>query len=134
MPVAETSAESDLTKVTIDHDEIRRWVEACGGVPARVKGAGDTDDPGLLRMDFPVDGPDPNLEPISWDEWFRKCDEQQLAFIYEERTADGKISYFNKLVSRETVKDKLEEQAKQHSSSSRQKRSSSKKREPVGHR
>jgi hypothetical protein len=125
---------SDLTKVTIDHDEIRKWAEARGAVPAHVKGTGgDNDDPGLLRLDFPVDGPDPNLEPISWDEWFRKFDEKQLAFIYEERTANGEISYFNKLVSRETVKDQLEEQAKQGSSSSRQKSSSGKEREPVRH-
>jgi hypothetical protein len=119
---------SDLTKVTIDHDEIRRWVESRGGVPARVKGTGDdNDDPGLLRIDFPVDGPDPNLQPISWDEWFRKFDEKQLAFIYEERMADGKVSYFNKLVSRESVEDQLKEQAKQQPSSSKE-------REPVRHR
>jgi hypothetical protein len=110
---------SKLTKVTIDHDEIRRWVEARGGVPARVKGTGESsDDPGLLRIDFPVDGPDPGLEPISWDEWFKKFDEKQVAFIYEDKTADGEISYFNKLVSRESVKDQPEEQ---QASSSRKK-------------
>jgi hypothetical protein len=121
---------SDLTKVTIDHDEIRRWVEARRGVPAHVKGTGgDSDDPGLLRIDFP-DGPEKNLEPISWDEWFKKFDEKQLAFIYEEKTADGKLSYFNKLVSRETVKDQLE--AKQ-ASSSEKKSSSGKEGQPAGH-
>jgi hypothetical protein len=103
---------SNLTKVTIDHDEIRKWVEARGGVPSRVKGTGDENDPGLLRIDFPVDGPDPKLEPIDWDEWFRKFDENQLALIYAEKTADGEKSYFNKLVSRETVKDQLKEQGK----------------------
>jgi hypothetical protein len=116
---------SELTKVTIDHDEIRRWAEARGGVPARVKGtAEESDDPGVLRIDFPVDGPDENLEPISWDEWFKKFDEKKLAFIYEERTASGEISYFNKLVSRQTVKDQLEEQRK----------SSRKEKEPAGSR
>jgi hypothetical protein len=117
---------SELTKVTIDHDEIRKWAEARGGVPARVKGTGDEDDPGLLRIDFPVDGPDPNLEPISWDEWSKKFDEKQLAFIYADKTADGEISYFNKLVSRESVKDQLKEQAK--------KAAPGKKDQPVGHR
>ncbi|MCU1261234.1 MAG: 1,4-alpha-glucan branching enzyme [Bryobacterales bacterium] len=126
---------SDLTKVTIDHDEIRRWVEERHGVPARVKGTGDNDDPGLLRIDFPVDGPDPNLEPISWDEWFRKFDEKQLAFLYEEKMANGTMSYFNKLVSRETVNDQLEAQKKQHSSStSREKSSSDKGKEAAGRR
>jgi hypothetical protein len=123
---------SDLTRVTIDHEEIRRWVEARRGVPARVKGTGNADDPGLLRIDFP-DGPDPNLEPISWDEWFKKFDEKQLAFLYEERKADGEISYFNKLVARDTVKDQLEEQARQ-TASSRKKSSSGREHEPVGRR
>jgi hypothetical protein len=30
-------------------------------------------------------GPDPNLEPISCDEWFKEFDEKQLASIYEEK-------------------------------------------------
>ncbi len=34
-------------KVTTDHDEIRGWVEARGGHPARVK---DTDDEGALAF------------------------------------------------------------------------------------
>ncbi len=123
---------SDLTKVTIDHDEIRRWAESRRGTPARVKGTGeDRDDPGILRIDFP-DGPDPNLEPISWDEWFKKFDEKELAFIYEEKTADGKISYFNKLVSRETVKDQLEKQEKP-ASAARKKSSSGTERRSAGY-
>jgi hypothetical protein len=93
----------ETTRVTTDHDEIRRWAEARRGRPARVKGTGGPGDPGIIRLDFPDDGPDPNLEPISWDEWFRKFDENGLAFLYQERTADGKLSRFNKLVSRETV-------------------------------
>jgi hypothetical protein len=123
---------SDLTKVTIDHDEIRRWVESRRGTPARVKGTGeDRDDPGILRIDLP-DGPDPNLEPISWDEWFKKFEEKELAFIYEEKTADGKISYFNKLVSRETVKDQLEKQEKP-ASAARKKSSSGTERQSAGY-
>jgi hypothetical protein len=57
---------------TSHHEEIRRWVEALHGVPAHVKDtSGDSDDPGLLRIDF-LDGPDPNLELISWDELFSR--------------------------------------------------------------
>jgi hypothetical protein len=81
-----------------------------------VKGTGASDDPGVLRIEFPGYGKDEKLEPISWDEWFRKFDEQNLAFIYEERKADGEMSTFNKLVSRETVKDRLEKDAKERAS------------------
>ena len=55
-----------------------------------------------------------------------------LAFVYEEKTADGKISYFNKLVSRDSVREQLEEQSKQ-ASSSRKKSSSGKEHQPSGH-
>ncbi|MGZ4485381.1 MAG: hypothetical protein ACXV4A_14885 [Actinomycetes bacterium] len=93
-------ASSD-TKVTTDHEEIRRWVEERGGQPARVKGTErGGDDVGILRIDFPGAGSDDSLEPISWDEFFKEFDEKQLAFLYQERTADGEISRFNKFVRR----------------------------------
>jgi ABC-type thiamine transport system substrate-binding protein len=46
------------------------------------------------------------LEEISWDEWFRAFDENQLAFVYEDETVSGKRSTFNKLVSRETARER----------------------------
>lgn len=85
-------------KLTTDHETIRRWAEARGGKPARVKGTGhQPDDAGILRIDLPGDGPDPNLEPIAWDEWFKTFDASRLAFLHEEE----RESRFNKLVSRE---------------------------------
>ena len=88
------------TRTTTDHDEIRGWVEAHGGKPARVRGTGGGDDPGVLRIDFPGGAGDEDLEPISWDEWFQKFDEQQLAALIQERRADGDDSTFVKLVKR----------------------------------
>jgi hypothetical protein len=82
-------------KTTTDHDEIRRWVESRGGRPARVKGTGRGDDPGILRIDF--GDPDEGLEEISWDEWFEAFDKNNLAFLYQ----DEGDSRFNKLVSRD---------------------------------
>jgi hypothetical protein len=92
------------SKVTTDHEEIRRWVEARGGRPARVRDTGGGDDPGILRIEFPGDGPDENLEPISWDAWFEWFDRNGLAFVYQEEKADGELSTFNKLASREPAK------------------------------
>jgi hypothetical protein len=71
------------TRTTTDHDEIRRWVEQHGGTPARVQGTADDNGPGRLRIDFPAAGED-QLEHISWDEWFQKFDENNLAFQYEQ--------------------------------------------------
>jgi hypothetical protein len=95
-------ASAGESHVTIDHEDIRRWVEARGGRPARVKGTGP-----ILRIDFPGYSGEETLEPISWDEFFRHFDERNLAFVYQDRTADGELSRFNKLVDRSEVEDEL---------------------------
>lgn len=41
------------TKTTTNHDEIKQWVESRDGHPATVKSTGDSEEPGLLRIDFP---------------------------------------------------------------------------------
>lgn len=87
-------------KTTTDHEAIRKWVEQRGGHPARVKGTGDGDDGGLLRINFPDYGGEERLEDISWDEFFEKFEEKHLAFLYQDKTADGKESRFSKLVRR----------------------------------
>lgn len=97
---------SNLSKTTQDHQEIRRWCEVRGGKPSHVKATGDSKDAGILRIDFPGYSGEGKLEPISWDEFFKKFDEQGLAFVYQEKTAEGKQSNFNKLVRRETVEEK----------------------------
>ncbi|WP_186417329.1 hypothetical protein [Bosea sp. CS1GBMeth4] len=80
---------------TTNHSKIRRWAEARGGRPARVKGTGrKEDDPGLLRLDFGE--ADEGLEEISWEEFFDKFEERKLALLYEEDTN----SRFNKLIER----------------------------------
>ena len=89
------------TKTTTDHDEIRRWAEAHGGRPAAVRGTRRNGDPGVLRIDFPGGAGEEDLEPISWEEWFRKFDEQGLAALYQEQRAGGGDSTFFKLVRRD---------------------------------
>jgi hypothetical protein len=88
------------SKTTTDHDEIRRWAEERGGKPASVKGTESGDeDAGILRIDFPG-GEEDRLDDISWDDWFRKFDEEKLAFLYQEQVKSGDESRFFKLVSR----------------------------------
>ena len=89
------------SKTTTDHDTIRQWVEQRGGSPARVKGTGAEGDPELLRIDFPGYSGEESLEEISWDEFFRAFEDNELAFLYQEETSGGKESRFNKLVSRD---------------------------------
>jgi hypothetical protein len=89
------------SKRTTDHAKIRRWVEARNGKPVRVQGTGEGEAAGLLRIDFPEEPEDEeDLEEITWDEFLEKFDEKRLAFVYEEKTAGGEPSRFNKFVTR----------------------------------
>jgi hypothetical protein len=94
------------TDYTTSHAEIRKWVESRGGKPTSVKGTGSKNDVGLLRIDFPGYSGEGKLEPIPWDDFFEKFDEQGLAFLYQEKTKDGEKSNFCKLVSRDTARER----------------------------
>ncbi|PSH05326.1 MAG: hypothetical protein CXZ00_03225 [Acidobacteria bacterium] len=88
---------------TTDHEEIRRWAEERGAQPSCVRRTGGKGDVGMIRLDFPGYRGGDTLEPISWDDWFRKFDESNLALVYQETTARGQKSNFNKLIGRETA-------------------------------
>jgi hypothetical protein len=92
------------SKTTTDHEEIRRWVEERGGWPAAVKDTGGKDDPGLLRIDFPGYSGNQSLEKISWEDFFEKFEEKNLAFLYQDEKRDGEESRFFKLINREGSK------------------------------
>jgi hypothetical protein len=92
-----------VSNTTTDHDIIRRWAEERGGKPAEVASTGRGDQTGIVRIDFPGFAGEGKLREISWDEWFQKFDEANLALVYEETTSGGERSNFNKLVARETA-------------------------------
>jgi hypothetical protein len=89
-----------------DHRRIREWAEARGAKPACVKGTRGSRDTCLIRLDFPGYSGADTLEPISWEEWFKNFDENNLALLVQEETVGGEPSNFNKLVSRETAESK----------------------------
>jgi hypothetical protein len=90
---------------TTDHAEIQRWVDERGGHPARVKGTQSKNSPGLLRIDYPGFSGGDSLEEISWEEFFDGFEKNGLAFLYQEKTADGEVSRFSKLIERGSEKD-----------------------------
>jgi len=92
------------SKSTTDHDVIRQWAERRKGHPAVVKAThrNKRGNAGLLRIDF--DPPNDSLDQIEWDEFFETFDQHGLTFLYQEKTASGRISRFNKFVSEETAK------------------------------
>lgn len=88
-------------KPLIDHDEILRWAEQRNAKPACVRRTGAGNDVGMIRLDFPGYSGEGSLEEITWDDWFQKFDESNLALLVQEKTARGQKSNFNKLVSRD---------------------------------
>jgi hypothetical protein len=90
-------------KITTDHEAIKRWVTERGGNPASVKGSSKEGDAGVLRVSFPGDRSIDQVEPIGWEDFFKKFESNQLAFLYQEVGRDGQLSRFCKLVRRATA-------------------------------
>ena len=82
---------------TIDHEEIKQWIEERGGRPSVVVST-RSNATGMLRIDFGEQ--DQDAEQISWEDFFRVFEEYDLAFIYEEETSDGQTSLSYKFVTR----------------------------------
>lgn len=88
-------AANTSSRVTTDHDAIRRWAEERGAKPVL---GGKTDrKPGQVRLEFP-DSSDRSIRKISWSEWFQRFDRDKLAFLYQQQTANGERSTFCELV------------------------------------
>lgn len=89
-----------LSRTTKDHEEIRKWAESRGAVPAEVANTERGGEPGILRFEFPnaPNRNDSKLKEIPWDDFFEKFDENDLELVYQEKTAEGQKSNFNKLV------------------------------------
>jgi hypothetical protein len=115
----ETKEAKKSSRITHDHEEIRRWAEERGAKPACVRGTGGQGDIGMLRLDFPGYSGEDKLEHISWDEWFEKFDERNLALVYQEETSSGQKSNFNKIVSREAEDDPQKGDRSRHGGSPR---------------
>ena len=89
------------SKTTTDHETIRSWAEERNGVPATVKGTETSGEhAGILRIHFPDYSGDEQLEPISWDDFFQKFEDSNLAFLYQEKTRNDEVSRFFKFVNR----------------------------------
>lgn len=94
---------------TIDHEVIRAWVEGRNGRPSVVKRSHDTEQGGgILRIDF--NEPEESLEEVPWDEFFEVFEDRKLAFLHQDRTADGKVSRFFKFVHREEEDEEEQEE------------------------
>jgi hypothetical protein len=88
-----------MSKTTTNHDEIKQWVSERGGHPAKVKGT-EKGSSAMLRIDYPGFSGEDTLEEISWTEFFKIFDQNDLAFLYQDETEGGDKSRFSKFISR----------------------------------
>lgn len=89
---------------TTDRDTIRRWVEKRRGRPAAIRARSRGDyEAAPPRIDFPEYRSTGVLRRISWDEFFRKFEEKQLAFVYQDETPTGEMSRFFRFVYRDAA-------------------------------
>lgn len=75
-------------KTTTSHTVIRAWTEGHGGKPALIVDSNKLDTATGLRLDFPGKSDEALLsaahhnQDVSWDEFFKVFEDQQLAFSY----------------------------------------------------
>lgn len=85
--------------ITTDHNIIREWIEERDGRPAVAKSGQN----GMLRIDFGEH--DEGLEEVSWDEFFKIFDNNNLAFLHQGEAASGGLSLFFKFIDRGSIDD-----------------------------
>lgn len=90
---------NNKSKISSDHETVKRWAQERGGKPAKVKGTGGNGSVGMIRFTFSKTHH--ALEEISWDEFFKEFDKNGLALLYQEQTRDGKQSRFFKFISKQ---------------------------------
>ena len=96
------------SKITTNHEEIRRWVDQRGGHPAKVKGTEREGESGggLLRIDYPGYSGEETLEEITWEQFFDQFEKNALAFLYQDTLESGETSRFSKLIDRDSTEAK----------------------------
>jgi hypothetical protein len=66
---------------TKDHQIIREWIDERQGAPAVIRNSNSHTGNSPLRIKF--DETTDELQEISWEEFFKIFDEQELTFLYD---------------------------------------------------
>lgn len=97
--MVEDSTENGRIETTTDHETIRRWIEERGSTAARVTEP-TGNDPGSLAV-VPEGTDDESVEEITWEEFFRIFEEENLAFVYQTARDDPNERWFCRFIDRE---------------------------------
>lgn len=99
------------TKITIDHQEIKKWVEKHQGQPAIIDAIEAGSDEVGIRVDFPGIKDEAWLaeakpsEDTTWDVFFDIFEKKNLAFIYlDKKIIKNKIMAY-KFINRDSLEE-----------------------------
>ncbi|HEX3019501.1 MAG TPA: hypothetical protein VHP36_04335 [Chitinispirillaceae bacterium] len=93
---------NENVRVTTDHNEIRRWIENHNGIPASVMDKMTPgENAGILRISFKGERSKEDLIAVSWEEFFTRFDQANLAFLYEKDIPARNRGNFYKFLSRD---------------------------------
>lgn len=99
-------------KTTTSHVVIRGWAESHGGKPALIVDPNRLDRAVGLRIDFPGKTDEALLsqahhnKDVSWDEFYKVFEEQQLAFDYLEQPGETELPDAYRFIKREVLNEK----------------------------
>lgn len=87
------------SKLTVNHDIIRKWIEQRGGKPYMLAG-----EEGFfarkLKIVFPEKEPGESYSPISWKNFFTYFEKYNLALLFKTKSRSGEESQFYKFIHR----------------------------------
>lgn len=98
-------------QTTTSHVVIRSWAESHGGKPALIVDPNRFDKQVGLRLDFPGKSDEALLskahhnKDVSWEEFFKVFEEQELAFDYLEEPGDTDLVDAYRFLKREALKE-----------------------------
>ena len=91
------------SKITTDHEEIRRWLESRGGVPVEVMDNPTGTNEGYLQVEFPGYDRGESARKIDWQTFFQRFEERNLAFQYQDENPRGGETHNFRLIDRDDV-------------------------------
>ena len=73
----------------MNHNEVCSWIRAHNGFPALIAGTEMGESGGISAVEIGFDATSPDLQRISWEEFFTWFERHTLALRYNDNTDDG---------------------------------------------
>ena len=80
----DNATESNDVQTTTEHALVRKLIEDREGYPAHLQASEGQGDSGLLQVGLTEENEGEELKEPSWEQFFEKFEEKDLAFAYRE--------------------------------------------------